>query len=189
MGHDRGPDGGDEPVSELAGHRLQPADPGAILAADRHVQQLPQWNNNGFHVVEWEVYGAPPAPAILTSANAVTVPEGGTATFQVKLNTAPVSPTTVTVSRVSGDTDITVQSGASLVFNASNWNTYQTVTLAAAEDADYGELLGGHPVQRAGMANKDVTATEQDNDVHQPGAGLARQHDYGEQWGQLEQSD
>ena len=68
--------------------------------------------------------------------NAVTVPEGSTATFQVKLNTAPVNPTTVTVSRVSGDADISVQSGGSLVFNASNWNTNQTVTLAAAEDAD-----------------------------------------------------
>ena len=70
--------------------------------------------------------------AILTSTNAVTVPEGGKATFQVKLNAAPVSPTTVTVSRISGDTDITVLSGASLVFNDINWNTYQTVTLGAA---------------------------------------------------------
>ena len=37
--HDRGPDGGDERVSELAGHRLQSADPSAVLAADRHVRQ------------------------------------------------------------------------------------------------------------------------------------------------------
>ena len=114
--------------------------------------------------MEWEVYGTPPAPAILTSADAVTVPEGGTATFQVKLNTAPVSPTTVTVSRVSGDTDITVQSGGSLVFNAANWNIYQTVTLGAAEDAD---TVNGSAVIRCsapGLADKDVTATEQDND-------------------------
>ena len=114
-------------------------------------------------MVEWEVYGAP-APAILTSADAVTVPEGGTATFQVKLNTAPVSPTTVTVSRVSGDTDITVQSGASLVFNASNWNTYQTVTLAAAEDADTVNSSAVIRCSAPGLTNKDVTATEQDND-------------------------
>ena len=123
--------------------------------------------NNGFHVVEWEVYGAPPAPpalAILTSADAVTVPEGGTATFQVKLNTAPVISTTVTLSRISGDTDIAIQSGGSLVFNASNWNTYQTVTLRAAEDADQ---INGSAIIRCGapgLANKDVTVTEQDND-------------------------
>ena len=104
-----------------------------------------------------------PALAIVTSTNAVTVPEGGTATFQVKLNTAPVNPTTVTVSRVSGDTDITVQSGASLVFNASNWNTNQTVTLSAASDADQ---VDGSAIIRCsapGLADQDVTATEQDN--------------------------
>jgi len=41
-----------------------------------------------------------------------------------------------TVARVSGDADITVQSGASLMFNSSNYSVPQTVTLAAAEDAD-----------------------------------------------------
>ena len=124
--------------------------------------------NTSFHAVEWEVYGAPPAPpplAILTSADAVTVPEGSNATFQVKLNTAPTNSTTITVGRVNGDTDITVQSGGSLVFNAGNWNTYQPVTLAAAEDAD--EVNGSAMIQCSapGLANKDVTATEQDNDV------------------------
>ena len=62
-------------------------------------------SNNGFHVVEWEVYGTPSAPVIMTSADAVTVPEGGTATFEVKLNIAPVNPMTVTVNWVSGDAD------------------------------------------------------------------------------------
>ena len=92
------------------------------------------------------------------------MPEGGTATFQVKLNTAPVSPTTVTVSRVSGDTDITVQSGGSLVFNAANWNIYQTVTLGAAEDADMVNSSAIIRCSAPGLADKDVTATEQDND-------------------------
>ena len=82
------------------------------------------------------IWKQPLALEILTSANAVTVPEGSTASFLVKLNAAPVSSTTVRVSRVSGDTGITVRSGASLVFNASSWNTYQTVTLSAAEDLD-----------------------------------------------------
>ena len=109
--------------------------------------------NTGFHVVEWEVYGEPPPPpppAILTSADAVTVPEGSNATFQVKLNTAPTNPTTVSVNWVSGDTDITVQSGGSLVFNAGNWNTYQPVTLAAEEDSDTVNSSASHPVQRVG---------------------------------------
>ena len=123
--------------------------------------------NNEFHVVEWEVYGPPPpppAPAILTSTDSVAVPEGSTATFQVKLNTAPISSTTVMVSRVSGDPDLVVQLGSSLVFNVSNWDTYQMVTLSAAEDADTVDSEAVIRCSASGMANKDVTATEQDND-------------------------
>ena len=125
--------------------------------------------NIQFHVVEWEVYGttlvsSAPALTILTSADSVTVPEGGTAAFQVKLNTAPVSPTTVTVSWVSGDTHIAVQSGGSRVFNASTWNTYQTVTLSAAEDADTVNYAAVIRCSASGVVSKDVTATEQEND-------------------------
>ena len=39
------------------------------------------------------------------------MPERGTAEFQVKLSGQPSSIVTVTVSRVSGDEDITVKSG------------------------------------------------------------------------------
>ena len=69
----------------------------------------------------------------------------------------------MTVSRASGDTDISVQSGASLVFDASNWNTNQTVTLAAASDADQ---VDGSAIIRCSApetADQDVTATEEDN--------------------------
>ena len=113
-------------------------------------------------MVEWEVYGP---PAILTSTNAVTVPEGSNATFQVKLSTAPLSPTTVTVSRIDGDTNITVLSGASLEFNDTTWSNYQTVTLEAGKDADW---TNGSAIIRCSAPNtadKDVMATEQDNDL------------------------
>ena len=103
-----------------------------------------------------------PALEILTSANALAVPEGNTASFQIKLNTAPVSPTTVTVSRVSGDTNIIVQSGTSLVFNACTWNTYQTVTLLAAVDADRANDSAIIRCRATGVISRDLTATEQD---------------------------
>ena len=119
-------------------------------------------SNTGFYVVEWEVYGP---PAILTSANAVTVPEGTNATFQVKLNYDPVNPTTVTVSQVSGDEDITVQLGTSLVFNASDWSNYQMVTLAAVEDPDMVNSSAVIRCSASGVAGNEVTATERDNDV------------------------
>ena len=104
-----------------------------------------------------------PGLAILTSTNAVTVPEGGTTNFLVKLNTEPINPTTVTVSRVSGDTNLSVQSGSSLVFDAADWNIDQTVTLAAAADPD--RINGSALIQCSApeLAAKDVTATEEDN--------------------------
>ena len=70
---------------------------------------------------------------------------------------------TVTVSRVSGDTNITVLSGALLEFNYITWSNYQTVTLRAAEDPD---RINDSAVIRCSApetAYKDVTATEADN--------------------------
>jgi hypothetical protein len=104
-------------------------------------------------------------PMFVTSASAVTVPEGGTATFQVKLAAQPAGDVLVTVGRVLGDGDISVTGGASLTFTTANWGLYQTVTLAAAEDAD---VLNGTAVIRlsaAGFTDKDVNATEADNDA------------------------
>ena len=49
-------------------------------------------------------------------------------------------------------------------FNDTNWNDYQTVTLAAAEDLD---ILNGVATIRCsatGLTDKDVTATEVDDD-------------------------
>ena len=43
---------------------------------------------------------------------------------------------TVTTSRFNGDTDLTVSSGASLVFTPANFSVPQLVTIAAAADAD-----------------------------------------------------
>jgi len=42
----------------------------------------------------------------------------------------------VTVSKLNGDPDITVQSGNNLTFQPDNWNVPQTVTVAAAKDDD-----------------------------------------------------
>ena len=101
----------------------------------------------------------------VTSTDAINVPEGSTALFQVSLSAQPSADVSVTVSRVSGDTDITVQSGAALTFTTSNWNTDQPVTLAAAEDVDVANGTATIRVAATGVPNKDVTATEQDNDT------------------------
>ena len=104
----------------------------------------------------------------VTEPDSVTVPEGGTATFQVKLSAQPSSTVFASVSRFSGDTDITVQSGSSLTFTTSNWSTYQTVTLSAAEDADTTNGTATIRISASGLPNKDITAVESDNDVSPP---------------------
>ena len=71
---------------------------------------------------------------VTVSASSVTVAEGGSATYIVKLNTQPTSNVVIGVTK-TGSTDVTV-SPATLTFSSSNWATAQTVTVAAAQDAD-----------------------------------------------------
>ena len=100
---------------------------------------------------------------LVASKSTLRIAEGATGTFEVRPGDAPAGPTTVTVARHSGDTDITVQSGASLVFTSANWDTPQTVTLAASGDAD---AVGGSAVfivTSPGRPSLFVTATEMDS--------------------------
>ena len=68
--------------------------------------------------------------------NTSTVPlnETGTATFEVRL--AAAANATVTIAPFSGAGSLSVQSGSSLTFTTANFSTWQTVTLAAAIDAN-----------------------------------------------------
>ena len=68
------------------------------------------------------------------SKTTLTVNEGGSATYTVKLNTQPTSDVVISVTR-TGSSDVTV-SPATLTFTTSNWSTAKTVTVRAAQDAD-----------------------------------------------------
>ncbi|WP_338870590.1 PQQ-dependent sugar dehydrogenase [Myxococcus stipitatus] len=105
------------------------------------------------------------AQVLLSSSN-LDVIEGGTATFDVSLSRAPARNVTVNVARTTGDADLTVQSGASLTFTPTNWSTPQTVTLAAAADADNLDGEATFTVSVTGLDSRTVTAREQDtNDL------------------------
>src|SRR5215217_233254 len=107
------------------------------------------------------------AQLVLSSSN-VNVNEGGTATFDVSLTRAPAGSVTVTVARTSGDTDLSVQSGASLAFTTANWNTPQTVTLGAAQDADNADGVATFTVSAPGLDSRAVTVTEADDESLAP---------------------
>ncbi|MCX6582621.1 MAG: Ig-like domain-containing protein [Candidatus Aminicenantes bacterium] len=104
-------------------------------------------------------------PAFVTTTDNVQVPEGGRNTFEVWLSVNPSSDVTVTVSWESGDTDITVVSGSSLVFLTTNGTQRQVVTLGAAwdEDAENGTaVIKIHAEGNTGIQDKTITAVEQD---------------------------
>lgn len=100
----------------------------------------------------------------VTDINSVTVSEGRTAVFQVKLSAQPASDITASVSRVSGDTDIFVQTGSTLTFTSSNWSVYQTVTLRASDDSDTTDGQAIFRISASGVNDKDITAVEDDKD-------------------------
>jgi cellulose 1,4-beta-cellobiosidase len=121
-------------------------------------------NPTSFKVNGTTCGGAPMTPSVVLSASSVAVNEGGTATFTAKLSSAPSSNVTVTTARTSGDTDLTVSSGGSLTFTPSNWNTPQTVTLAAAQDSDTTAGTAAFSVGGNGVTGATVNATEVDDD-------------------------
>ncbi|WP_345561382.1 glycoside hydrolase family 6 protein [Nonomuraea rosea] len=107
----------------------------------------------------------PTTPSVVTSASAVAVNEGGTATFTARLSSAPSANVTVATARTSGDTDLSVSSGGSLTFTPSNWSTAQTVTLAAAQDSDTAAGTAAFSVGGSGVTAATVNATEVDDDA------------------------
>ena len=78
---------------------------------------------------------------VTVSDSSLTVKEGSSETYTVVLDSRPTGDVTVTPSRTSGDTDVTV-SGA-LTFTPDNWSSEQTVTVRAAEDLDGDRRHGG----------------------------------------------
>ena len=114
-----------------------------------------------------------------TSGNplsAISVPEGGEASYQVLLTAPPTEDVEVCVAlfvRDNDDSDITFKGQAAdvvsikLTFTSENWNTAQTVTLVAAED-DTDDVNGArdvtHDAREYYSGKVDITATEIDND-------------------------
>ena len=121
-------------------------------------------------IVDDDIRGLFPSP------REVTVPEGGTETYTLVLESKPTATVTVTARR-TGDSDITVTEGASLTFTADDWFRPQTVTLSAAADSDNTDGTATITHTAAGgdygadHVTATVTATEDDDGSSGGGSG------------------
>ena len=102
---------------------------------------------------------------VTVSVEKLRVGEGDEESYTVVLDSEPTDNVTVTPSRSSGDADITV--GAALTFTAEDWDTAQTVTVSAEEDADaiddtavIGHAVSGGDYGAVTAASVDVTADD-----------------------------
>ena len=94
-------------------------------------------------------------PSVLTAQSSLTIAKGHSASFAVKLSTAPSSPVTVHLS--DAGTGTKVSKGQALTFTPSNWDQPQPVTVAAAQTK-----AGSHSTitaSAAGLGSASVAVT------------------------------
>jgi MYXO-CTERM domain-containing protein len=107
-----------------------------------------------------------PGQKLVVSGLNPRVMEGGRAAFFVRLAQAPTEAVTVRVARaLGGSEDLTLVGGDTLTFTPANWAAPQTVTLAAAEDADTDSETATFTVTADGMPTESVVATTIDNNA------------------------
>ncbi len=104
---------------------------------------------------------------LVVAPDAVTVAEGGSASYTVKLATEPSATVTVAVTGHAGS-DLTLDK-ASLTFAVASWETAQTVTVTAAEDDDAvdDEVTLAHTASGGdyGSVTEDLPVTVEDGDT------------------------
>ncbi|MFI6876718.1 glycoside hydrolase family 48 protein [Streptomyces sp. NPDC050400] len=96
-------------------------------------------------------------PAVVATPSQLGVQQGKSGTFDVKLSTQPSANVTVSTARASGNTGLSVSSGASLTFTPSNWNTAQKVTVAADSS---GTGAATFAITAPGHAKAEVVVTQ-----------------------------
>lgn len=174
------------PPSFIRNQTLTPASyaPGPLYPGQQYYWRINEVNGNGTTTGNVWTFTTIPLQFIVNPTS-LSVPEGDTASFSVKLNGNPGRTVAVSVARVSGDDDISVQSGAALSFNSSNYNTPQPVTLVATRDCDGGNGQAVIQITAAGATTATVNAAvlynpnwpdaDDDGDVDQDDFGAFQQ--------------
>ncbi len=106
-----------------------------------------------------------PHQAVIVAGGPVLTVEGSTATFAVALACDPGGTMAVTVGPEVGDVDLSVQNGATLHFDSSDYTVPQSVTVLAADDDDLAEGAARFVVGGPGLTPAAVRVCEIENDV------------------------
>ncbi len=99
------------------------------------------------------------SPTVVVNPNQIAVQQGNSATFGVSLSAQPSSSVTVSVAE-SGDSDLSISSGATLTFTTSNWSVPQTVTVKSGSTAADGGAQGTVTASATGYTAGTTTVTE-----------------------------
>ncbi len=100
---------------------------------------------------------------LAVTPSAVSLNEGGTATFTVALTQRPAA--NISVNVVSGTTTSVSVAPASLTFTPANYNTPQTVTLTGVQDDNTIDENVTVAVSAATLTTRNVTVAVHDDDV------------------------
>ena len=101
---------------------------------------------------------------LVVSPASLSIAEGGSGAFTVKLAAQPTSDVVVSVTKASaGDADLTTATGT-LTFTSANWDVAQAVTVSAAQDTDSTDGTASFTVAAEGLPAKVVSAIEADDD-------------------------
>ena len=98
---------------------------------------------------------------IVVSKSAVTINEGGTDTFTVKLDKAPTNSQTVNISSNNSDVTLSINT---LTFTPDNYNQTQEVRINIAEDSDAINDNCTLTLSSNNVSSKTITITITDND-------------------------
>ena len=109
-------------------------------------------------------------PGVTVTEASLSITEGKSGTYQVKLDTQPTADVTITVA--SSDEGAVTVTPASLTFTAGNWNTARAVTVEAVHDEDIADetatlthVAAGGDTNYAGIAIDSVSVSVTDDEV------------------------
>ena len=107
--------------------------------------------------IETENYGE-----ITISTTTMNITEGNSASFTVKLASAPTNNQFVSLSVNNSDC---VLNETSLTFTPSNYNTAQTIQVSISEDLDYSDETATITITSPNVSTKTITVNITDNDI------------------------